>query len=291
MDNEEVLAIQAKAIAEMETEKKEESPTVEVLAEKEQEMPSALVAKDYFVATNGEEMAQAQAGVTAWISAKVNSMKREVSDLSKALNIARERKWATSALIRQRNLALGRRKYYEKVLDALKAGYVLIPAFPVDIFAVRISRETPLPQATERINQSWEGGIRPTYASEKLPTGEGDYKAAHLDRYSNSHKWKANDGKENTTYRFFNDDEFSDVAFPLIAAKAEVMESASNAMAKRIFDEIGIVTQNSRQQNRRASMTAHGDPLIIGTIVGPKVGYNEKRCHFLITWHVNVEDI
>lgn len=235
----------------------------------------------YFAATNSEEMAKAQSGLTAWVSAKVESVKKELRAVSKAVEHARTHKWAIATLLRQKNLWYGRRVYYEKILEALKAGYVLVPEFPVDIFAIRTTREEPLKQENKTSN-SWEGTSRPAnHPPEKLEAGEGEYKNALVPRFYHTTKWKDNEGKERETHHFYNDSEFSDLAFPLIAAKPEVMDATQSAMALKIFDSLGICPPNKRK----------GDPLIIGVIEGPKVGYTQKKCHFLIAWHVNVEDL
>lgn len=232
----------------------------------------------YFVATNREEMAKAQMGLTAWVSAKIEAIKVEIQDVSKSLDIAKKSKWATLPLQRQKNLWYGRRVYYEKVLEALQAGFVIVPEFPIDMFAIRVGRTKPLPQENTR---DWNRERVPEHPSDRLPAGEGEYKASVQTRYFDERKSKDSTGKEVTRYHFYNDMEFSDVAFPLIACKPDVMNAAQQAMAMKIFDSVGVCPQNRRT----------GDPLVIGVIEGPKVGYTQKKCHFLISWHIEVTDL
>lgn len=246
--------------------------------EETQIVKSEQVPVTYFAATNSEEMAKAQSGLTTWVSAKVESVKKELHAVSKAVEHARTHKWAIAPLVRQKNLWYGRRVYYEKILEALKAGYVLVPEFPVDLFAIRLSRETPLRQENS-VNSSWERGVQ--HPPQKLEVGEGEYKNPDVPRFYNKIEWKDEKGKDQVVYKFHNDDAFSDLAFPLIAAKPEVMDATQSAMARKIFDSIGICPPDKRK----------GDPLIIGVIEGPKVGYTQKKCHFLIAWHINVEDL
>lgn len=248
---------------------------------KELAVKQEIVPQSYFVATNREEMAKAQSGLTSWVASKVEAVKKELRDVSKAVEHARAHKWAIGALMRQKNLWYGRKVYYEKMLEALQAGYVLVPEFPVDIFVIRTTRETPLKQENQT-SYSWEGTSRPeNHPPEKLEVGDGDYKNAIVPRFYHQTKWKDGDGKERETYHFYNDDTFSDLAFPLIAAKPEVMDATQHAMALKIFDSIGVCPPSKRR----------GDPLIIGIIEGPKVGYTQKKCHFLISWHIQTEDL
>lgn len=238
----------------------------------------ALIQHSYFVATNGEEMAKAQSGLVIWVSAKLESVKKELRDVSKAVEHAREHKWAIGALQRQKNLWYGRRIYYEKMLEALRAGYVLVPEFPIDLFAIRTARTVPMRQAVVR-SGNWGGDKE--HPADRLPVGEGEYKNPNQERFVEEiNGVERGTGKAITKYEFTNSTEFSDVDFPMIACRPEVMSAASAAMARKIFDTVGVAPQ-----------TRKGDPLIIGVIEGPKVGYTQKKCHFLISWHINVADL
>lgn len=222
----------------------------------------------YFSAQNSEEMAKAQSGLSAWLTRKIKEVRKELSEVRQSLKVAKERKWSSAPFQRQKNRIEGQSKYYCKLLAAVNAGYVLVPEFPVDIFAVRVNRSRP--------------GYENTLSSDKLEVAEGRYVAGDATK-----RWAG--GGEN---RQLVNDDFQNVTFPLVAAKPHVMQATAEAMEKKIFDEVGIVTGTSSYGHKRTAATnTFGDPLIIGIIKADKRGYQEKRCHFLIAWHVNVEDL
>lgn len=251
----------------------------------------AVTFPTYFAATNSEQMARAQGGLTVWCESRAAQAKMDRLELERAVENARNHKWAVKTLERQLSKALKLEVYYEKVLAALTAGFVLVPAFPIDVFAIRTLREKPKPNvnvttAEYRSNDSIQ--------SEMPVAGEGEYVAAEAARVSTyDHNVVKLDPitkkitEEKNYYRFENE-EFQDITFPMIACKPEVMNAAAQAMALKIFDEIGISTKSSGTNSRAFR---RGDPLIIGTILGPGPRWSHKQANFLISWHVNVADI
>ena len=75
-------------------------------------------------------------------------------------------------------------------------------------------------------------------------------------------------------------DEFQDVGFPFTMAKPQILDATGKAMARKIFDEVGILPR------RRAK----GDPMVVGRIIYKGSGYDEKSISFLITWFVDTKD-
>lgn len=59
------------------------------------------------------------------------------------------------------------------------------------------------------------------------------------------------------------------------------MSATQEAMASKIFDQIGISPQGKVRQ---------ADPLIIGQILGERSGYSGERktASFLIAWHLDL---
>ena len=82
---------------------------------------------------------------------------------------------------------------------------------------------------------------------------------------------------------------FEDVEFPLDLAKPELMRITSEAMALKLFDEIGVL-----RVQRDDTAVAKGDPVILGRIIHP-VGrdYNSARTRltFFIGWYVDTRDL
>jgi hypothetical protein len=73
------------------------------------------------------------------------------------------------------------------------------------------------------------------------------------------------------------------VDFPLIAAVPYVMSATQQAMAKRLFDQIGVSPQDGARS---------ADPLIIGQILGVHQGYSgRKTASFLIAWHLDLRTL
>jgi hypothetical protein len=259
----------------------EVAQTATSLAVQEAETPQT-----YFIATNGEEMAKAQTGLTAWVSARFSQAKADLSDARLAYNAAVEKKWASGALKRimerQKHLVT----YYEKMLAALRAGYVLVPAFPVDVFAIRTTNDAA--RVDRRNVEGWRDPGSATQSASLATAGEGKYVNPQAQRYQRTN-FTAKDAKGNAIENrtFWNSPEFRDITFPLIAAKPQLMNATAQAMSLKIFDEIGIVVDGRATQNARK-----GDPLIIGKILAPRVGWaQQKGCHFLITWHVDVSGL
>lgn len=72
-------------------------------------------------------------------------------------------------------------------------------------------------------------------------------------------------------------------------ARPEIMTATAEAMALRLFDQIGICDQNAGQHRRRGK----GDPLIIGQILmkASKYGDITKPVNFLIAWHLDLRTL
>lgn len=66
--------------------------------------------------------------------------------------------------------------------------------------------------------------------------------------------------------------------FPFLAVKPAVLAATQNAMALRVFDEIGTV-QNS----------AGRDPIIVGRLLDPRG--NGRVSTFFIAWWLNTADL
>lgn len=224
-------------------------------------------------ATNPQGMADAQSHLAEWFCGKIAEIRQEMNEVQKALKVAQKNKWAVTTLRNQVSRIKGRLIFYGKALSAVKAGYYLIPDFPIEVFAVRTKKEKPL-EKWHSSNSEWESGAYSQINPERLLKGEGKWVAGQADRWESSsslQKYKDEQGKECTRH-WFKNYSFKDFQMPVVAMKAEIMDATAKAMALKIFDEIGICPPRKR------------DPMIIGRIHGPKVGYTEKTFSFLICW-------
>lgn len=228
----------------------------------------------HLVARNPVEMQQSQAGLMNWLAAKIEAISEEMSEYQESLSEAARNKWNTRGLKKAISGAFWRREFYQKTLDAVRAGFTIVPEFPIDVFAIRVDRE------------GVEGGRnvarygRPIADDERceiLPTGSGRYVSPRPRVY----RWKESrtDERDKSEYKMnlVQPTALQAVEFPIRSARAEVMSATAEAMALKVFDEIGICPQ-----------TRKADPLIIGRIHLPD---SDKSVSFLIAWHLNLNEL
>jgi hypothetical protein len=248
--------------------------------QKLQEPSEETVPQVHLVACDPQEMAASQANLTVWVKQKVAAVKYELEELTTAYDTATKNGWDSDALERQVDKAALQVTYYEKMLGAVEAGFTIIPNFPIDLFAIRVSRNLPAVRPEQGNSAYWW----PTLADEKaqaLAAGEGRY-VSPTQRVRNEEHRETKDGKE-IIVRTVTPTSFGEVEFPLIAARPVVMDAAHEAMALQLFDQIGICPKQ----------TPKGDPLIIGQIFLPPVRSHTPRklVSFLIAWHLNLNDL
>jgi hypothetical protein len=238
----------------------------------------------HLVARTPQEMAMAQSELSSWLTSKVASVDQEAKELKAATEQAIQNNWKHEALAGQLAKARKQHLYYSKLLQAVNAGYCLIPNFPIDVFAVRVKRDKPL----EVIASTKFSHYDPArdLADEKpqvLPPGEGRY----VNPVQTVKRWSgrpAKDEKGNEVIeRFAKTSGFAEIEFPIIAAQAVVMDATANAMALNLFDAIGICPQSRPK----------GDPLIIGQIWQARTnGWGApKMASFILAWHLDVRTL
>jgi hypothetical protein len=231
----------------------------------------------HLVARNPIEMAQSRAQLEAWLRAKIKVCDIEGDELGAAAEVAMSNNWHVDTLRKHCNLAKRRGDFYRKVLGAVEAGYTIIPNFPIDVFAVRVMRDSPRREtSTSTWNQEAATRNARGIQAQILPSGEGRYVSNAATGRIGSFPETQN-GKEITKY-FFSTTDFNDVQFPIEAARPEVMSATAEAMGLRLFEEIGICPP-----------LRQADPLIIGRVLWPKVGgRQQKQVSFLIAWHLDL---
>ncbi len=237
----------------------------------------------HLVARNPQEMAQAQANMTDWFIQKIALVEAEANELDGAAQEAAKNGWKYETLERQHKRALGRKLFYEKCLAATKAGYTIIPEIPIDVFAIRTSRKKPLMQTQQDRSELYTPHAHvPAEPAQVLPVGEGEYKSPEQLVQNERGTYKNDKGKEVQYHNQWAVD-FDSIEFPAIAAVPYVMSATQQAMAARVFDEIGISPQGSVRA---------ADPLIIGRILGPRrSSFNRQRVSFLIAWHLDLRTL
>lgn len=215
------------------------------------------------------EMVQCQDALIQWCQQKVRGIREETNELTAAVQSAVQHKWGASVLKRQLDKSKKRIVYYGKIMSALKAGYCIIPNFPITGFAIRTKRKIPTGNATENWWARFEQKPTP------LPEGEGEYKNPFPLVMQDGTK-EIKDGKE-ITKKVAYPYEWNDLEFPISMAKPQIIETTSAAMNLHIFDALGICPPERRR-----------DPMIIGAIYDPTAAkHADRRVSFLIAWHLD----
>ena len=254
-------------------------------------VPPETPAEMTVVARNPQEMMVAQARLVSWAIAKVAECREALAEMEANLAAAQKMKWRVEPLKRAVRDCSRRVTFYEKVKQALDAGYVIIPNFECDVFAIRTDRLTPPHK------DAVGAGTRHADVSEveapSIPAGKGQYVA---DEAQTSHMtyeaepWHdgethAAGGKKFQTRTWAS--AFREVDFPFAFARSAIMTATQEAMALRLFDEIAV--SPDRKGVGGAGLHRKGDPMVIGRIVLPKKSTYQERpmISFLITWFVD----
>lgn len=192
-----------------------------------------------------------------WALAAQRQVRSEIAEDTAALEVAKTRKWATKPFSSRITRLERRVEFYQKIELALRAGYVLVPNFEMTAFAVRTDAKSP------------RGGIRSgkwnnfVQSAKLLPAGAGRY--IDPNPFVHTEESTVPDGKGGTKdvvqqWPTGLDDEIS---FPMTMARPSLMTRAGEAMALKIFDEVGVAVDTRRRGGR-------GDPILMGYIGNPR---------------------
>jgi hypothetical protein len=250
-------------------------PEPEVLVQEAEEVAEEEPSQSVIVfARDAEEMAMASSKLAAWVGEKLRLLRQEARELEENLEIAKRSKWKISTLQKHTELARSRITYYQKMKDAVESGYTIIPEFPMEVFAVRLTKmRLPANVGTGIEQRVWP--------SAKAESGSGEYVGPQAKRTRNR-QWE-NEAKQR--WWDFKTVGTQAVAFPMTAVRPEIMTATSQAMAAKIFDEIGIVIPGKRESAPAPevpSREVRADPMIVGRISGA-----HRSCMFLICWFLD----
>lgn len=234
------------------------------------------------VATSAIEMSSAQADIATWLTGKLASIAAEISECETAREEAKKHKWKTTTFSSIISKARVRWNFYEKVLEAVKAGFTIVPNFPIDVFAIRVQREAPVG------DKEYNNGRPADWRAEKpeaLPLGDGSYVSVKPKVSRWQEDVKDASGKVTGQKHYLIPTGFQEAEFPVMAAHPVVMQATAEARDKLLFDQIGICPPTRRK--------GRGDPLIIGQILEtvPKWGEPPHIVSFLIAWHLDLKTL
>lgn len=224
------------------------------------------------IATSPTEMVANQNSLMEWCDQKIAVEQQEIGDLEANLAIAKANKWRVKPW--QSRISRARRKilFFEKVKQALQAGYYIVPPFPVQVFAIRTDAQKPQAHTT-----TWVGATH-EQSAKRLPPGDGDYVSNLPEVWQRDIDWVEKGEKKTGTQYFAK--AFRDVDFPFSFAKPQVLEATSKAMALKLFDQMGVLPRFGR---------AGGDPIVVGQILHPSQ-YREPLT-FFVAWWMNSDDL
>jgi len=211
----------------------------------------------HLVALDRIQMETAHGQMLTWVAAKLKEVAREIHDNSHNLNVARERKWAMKPFQSRVALLQRRKLFYEKIGAALNQGFVIVPNFSMDAFAIRTKAKTPRGNI---LNGRWNTFVQPT---QLLAQGEGRY-CSPRPTVETATDEVVREGKTvNITSQWPVD--FKDVDFPMALARPEIMTRAGEVLALKLFDEVGMADGVSGGNRRRT-----GDPILLGRLLNPR---------------------
>ena len=222
------------------------------------------------VALSPFDVPAAQQGLSSWCQGKIVALGRELREHRQNLRHAKASHWKTTGWQSIVNKTQRRMIYYAKIKAAVDAGYLIVPNFDIDVFAVRTSRRRP-PQEDNRLKAQ----------PDLSPAGRGDYVDDVVFSYRRTDTLTKKDGtKYDNTVSVPTDFDY-DPDFPVRGVKPVILAATERAMALKIFDQIGVV--KARKQ----------DPIIVGQIVDPAGNgrYWKKTISFFVAWWLDPDTL
>lgn len=240
------------------------NPEAPVLPSPEPPDQDALI-----VAFSPSEMEAAQVRLAQWFDFKLAELRKELSETKANYDQAVKAKWRSSLFLALMKRLEERAKFYEKALDAVRAGYLMIPSLAMDTFAIRTARKKPLPGTSDNAWDRHELAGHPS-----LSAGEGRYVSNMPTVYErNVPNGMDAQGKQKFTKQTWAES-YNALEFPMELARPAIMGAAQRAMALKVFDEMGIVVDQRKMRK--------GDPIIVGRILNPR--RNRPDLSFFICW-------
>lgn len=250
------------------------------------------------IATSPLEMQAAQGDLKAWLEQRLTILERDIIEANRALEEARRNGWATAAFTAARNRAIDDETFYNKILIAVEAGHTIIPDFPIQVFAVRRG-EGPRQETRTFIgaHSGRDTGLGQPIPTDSAPAGIGEYRNP-LPAVSDWTRENTHATPENKQPRYYTTvtrwrHPAAPISFPKTSARSPVMRATAKAMKEKVFDRIGVclpTTEVAGGRQVRQGARA-GDPLIIGQVVGKRVGSRQRVVSFIIAWHLDLNEL
>jgi hypothetical protein len=247
--------------------------------------PPAQTQELHLVALQPGQLAACQQQLIAWADSKCRTEQQGVEDLAENLSAAIAAGFRTTVIERHLRLAERRVIFFEKIGEALKAGYYIVPNMPMDVFAIRAKGNAPSKRTSWQYEKdSWgqHDSLRPIEPPKLLPVGEGEYKNPKLAERYRTFPYE-DKGKQMIQYLTESNGYLEEIDFPFALARPEVLTATHQAMLLNIFDEIGVMP--GRQERR-------SDPMVIGRLRNPnRPNDRDRDVSFLIAWFLDTDRI
>lgn len=243
----------------------------------------AAVSSDIHVtAETPDQMKASNLALIQWCDHKITSIRIDHIELEASWKSAKEKKWKWTTLKRHANLAKKRMEFYRKIKVALQAGYFIVPNFPVTVFAIRSTKESPLRVFTT-VESTWRPAPSKDQQTASLTQGEGTYQNPHpIVEVSNLKDFGGRDTKLWSSKAI----DWKEIEFPICMSKPQIMEATNRAMQIKLFDDFGVLSD--AVINRRGC----GDPIIVGRIMDPRsTTWHHKFVSFIIAWHLDTKTL
>jgi hypothetical protein len=239
------------------------------------------------IAHTPDEMKSANLALIAWCDQKIRELRAEHVELSASAAHARKMKWQWKTLHAQAEKTAKRMIYFGKMRQALKEGFFIVPNFPVNVFAIRTSRESPLRMMSLDENYGYLPFRHKQQPSGMLPEGEGEYKNPFPFVAHSKKVVTRDDGKTQTNWAQWAT-QYKDVEFPLSMAKPQIMEATSRAMALKLFDDFGIFEGHTQMRSQHIERRVTRDPIIVARLKDPRsTTYEWRGISFIVAWHLD----
>ena len=236
------------------------------------------------IARNRKEMDIANKSLIAWADRKLAALQTEKSEHEANFKLAKRRKIKSDAYQALATKTQKKIEYYEKIREALAAGYCIVPSMPIDVIAIRTTKKKPKANHSESVSQKDGYVSTPNVPNQKTnspPAGEGKYvQPAAILREGRREFVSQKSGKEMIEISRWASNFQDEIDFPFKLAKPAILNATANALAEKVFDEIGVLP------TRPGS-----DPMVIGRIKRSTGAYQFESVDFVIVWFIDTKDL
>jgi len=256
------------------------SATLE-LAALETPVMAELVPDEVSVVVGSEvDATSSQTTLIAWISQLIRKTEVELKERTENFEIAKKNHWNLVRIKQDLHRLSQKAETYHKLRAAFEAGYILVPDFTIDIFAVRTTRKKPTKNFRSGENR-WNGPTVRAQESEAPALGEGRYvseEAITAEKTYTIDK-KAADGTVSPVMLVnrWAEKFREEITFPFALSKPHILTATERAMALKIFDEIGVSPARTFRKK---------DPVVVG-----RIKYLSRNFDFLIAWFIPVSTL